>query len=337
MSSQENMKAIVWTQYGPPEVLQLKEVPKPVPKDNQVLVKVAATTAFAGDVELRGLNISILYRLPLRIFIGLVKPKRITILGQELAGVIESVGKNVKSLKVGDQIFGGTGFGMGAYAEYVCLFEKIEGLAGPLAIKPKNMSFQESATVVTGGLDALHFIRKANIKPGEKILINGAGGSIGTYGVQLAKNLGAEVTGVDKAEKLEMLRSIGADHVIDYTQQNFTENGESYDVIYDVVGKSPFLASINSLNQHGRYLIGNPSLSSSILGGLVSLIKGKTVVTQSATQKTEDLLLLKELIETGKLKSIIDKSYPLQETAEAHRYVESGYKKGHVVITVDRK
>lgn len=329
------MKAIVWTNYGPPDVLKLKDVPKPIPKDNQVLIKVSATTAFAGDVELRGLNISFLYRLPLRIFVGFVKPKRITILGQELAGVIEAVGKDVKLFKVGDRIFGGTGFGMGAYAEYICLPEKIEGLAGPLAIKPTNMSYEEAATVCTGGLDALHFIRKANIQLGEKVLINGAGGSIGTYAVQLAKHLGAEVTGVDHTEKLDMILSIGADHVIDYTQHSFTSLDETYDVIYDVVGKSPFSGSINSLNQNGRYLIGNPKISSSIRGSWVSKTSSKSVVTQSATQITEDLLYLKELIEAGKLKSIIDKSYPLEETAEAHRYVESGNKKGHVIINVN--
>jgi NADPH:quinone reductase-like Zn-dependent oxidoreductase len=329
------MKAIVWTAYGPPDVLQLQEVKKPIPKDNEVLIKIYATTAFAGDSELRNLKTPLLYRLPMRVYIGIRKPRRITILGQELAGEIESVGKDVKRFKVGDQVFGSTGFWMGAYAEYKCMPEYGEN--GVLVTKPANISFEEAASVPVGGLEALFFIRRGNIKNGEKVLINGAGGSIGTYAVQLAKYYGGEVTGVDRSGKLDMLRSIGADHVIDYTKEDFTKRGETYDVIFDVVGKSSFSGSIKSLNQNGRYLLGNAGLLKTIRGRWTSGRSSKEVITGTASNRTEDLMFLKELIEAGKIKSVIDRFYPLEQMADAHRYVESGQKKGNVAITVDHK
>ena len=327
------MKAIVWTKYGPPDVLQLKEVEKPTPNDNEVLIRVRATTVTAGDSEMRGLKFPFLFRLPLRIYNGLGKPKKITILGQELAGEIESVGKDVKLFKKGDQVFATTGFGFGAYAEYICLPE--EPKMGVLASKPVNMTYEEAAAVPTGGLEALHILRKANIQSGQKVLIIGAGGSIGTFAVQLARYFGAEVTGVDSAGKLDMLRSIGADQVIDYTQEDFTKSGQTYDVIIDVMGKSSFSGSIRSLKQNGRYLLGNPGLSQMFLGLWTSMISSKKVIIGAANQKTEDLLFLKELIEAGKIKSVIDRCYPLGQIAEAHRYVETGNKKGNVVITVE--
>jgi len=328
------MKAIIWTKYGPPDVLKLMEVEKPEPKANEVLIRIHAATAFAGDVEMRNLKFPIYLSVPLRLFVGLVRPKRIVILGQELAGEIESVGKDVKRFEIGDQVFGSTGFRMGAYAEYICLPEEPGEMAGPLAIKPVNMSFDEAAAVPVGGLEALHFLRKGNIQKGEKVLINGAGGSIGTFGVQIAKLFGAEVTGVDRTEKLEMMRSIGADHVIDYTQEDFTKNGETYDVIFDVIGKSSFSKSMLSLKKNGRYLIANPKLSTRFQGRWASREGNKKVIIETATQKLEDLIYLKELIEAGKLRTIIDKRFPLEQVAEAHKYVETGLKKGHVVISV---
>jgi NADPH:quinone reductase-like Zn-dependent oxidoreductase len=251
----------------------------------------------------------------------------------ELAGAIESVGKDVKLFKEGDQVFAATGFvGMGACAEYICLPEEPE--EGALAKKPANMTYEEAAPVPVGGLEALHFCRQGNIQSGQKVLINGAGGTIGTFAVQLAKYFGAEVTGVDGTGKLDMLRSIGADQVIDYTQEDFARSGETYDFILDVVGKASFSGSIGSLKQNGRYLIASPGPSQMVRGRWTSMTGSKKVVFGAAHPKTEDLLFLKELIEAGKLKSVIDRRYPLEQIAEAHRYVETGHKKGNVVITV---
>ena len=236
------MKAIVWTKYGPPEVLQLQDLEKPAPTADEVLVKIRATSVTAGDCEVRNLEFPLYLSLLMRLFVGIRKPERVAIIGQELSGEIESIGENVKHFKVGDQVFGSSGFSRGTYAEYVCLPEESD--EGVLAPKPANMSFEEAATVTTGGLEALHFLRKGNIQPGQRVLINGAGGSIGTYGVQLAKHLGARVTAVDSGEKLNMLQALGADDVIDYTREDFTQNGQTYDVIFDVVGKSPFSRSL---------------------------------------------------------------------------------------------
>jgi 2-desacetyl-2-hydroxyethyl bacteriochlorophyllide A dehydrogenase len=327
------MKAIVWTKYGPPDGLQLQEVEKPTPRDNEILIRIHAATVTAGDCEARSLKFPIWLGLPMRIYVGLRRPKRIKILGQELAGEVEAVGQDVKLFEKGDQVFGTTGFGFGAYAEYICRPEKPE--EGVLAIKPANMTFEEAAAVPTGGLEALHFLRKGNIQSGQKVLINGAGGSIGTFAIQLAKHFGAEVTGVDSTGKLDMLRSLGADQVIDYTQEDFTKSGETYDVIFDVVGKSPFSRSIRTLKQNGRYLLANPKLSQMVRGQWISTRSSKQVISATASQKTEDLMFLRELIETGKLKSVIDRRYPLEQIAEAHRYVETGQKMGNVVITVE--
>ena len=328
------MKAIVWTKYGPPDGLELREVEKPAPKDNEVLIKIHATTAFAGDCELRSLKYPLLLTsLSLRIYVGLTRPTRITILGQELAGEVEAIGKDVKRFRKGDQVFGTTGFGMGAYAEYICLPEEPKGVAGVLASKPANMTFEEAAAVPVGGLEALHFLSKGNVQSGEKVLINGAGGSIGTMAIQLAKHFGAEVTGVDSTGKLDMLRSIGADHVIDYTRKDFTKSGEIFDVIFDVVGKSSFSQSSRSLKQNGRYLLANPGLSHMVRGRR-TWKSSKKIIFGAASHKTRDLIFLKELVEAGKIKAVIDRRYPLEQMAEAHRYVETGQKKGNVVITV---
>jgi len=328
------MKAIVWTKYGPPDGLQLQEVPKPVPKDNEVLIKVHATTVTAGDCELRSLKLPLMMSLPMRIYAGFKKPTRIKIIGQELAGVVEAVGKEVTLYKKGDPVFASTGFSAGTYAEYTCLPEKPKDMDGVMAVKPANMTFEEAAAVPVGGLEALHFLRKGNIRSGHNVLINGAGGSIGTIGVQLAKFYGAEVTAVDSTGKLDMLRSIGADHVMDYTVEDFTKTGQLYDVIFDVVGEGSYSRCIRSLNKDGRYLLANPTLSKMIRGLWTSKTSSRKVVFQVSSSRTEDLISLKELIEAGKIKVVIDRRYPLAQMAEAHRYVETGQKKGNVVITV---
>lgn len=334
MSGKERilMKAIVWTKYGSPEVLQLEEIAKPTPKANEVLIRIYATTVTAGDCEARNLKFPILFRFPMRMYVGLRKPKRITILGQELAGEIETIGKDVRRFKAGDQVFGTTGLGFGAYAEYICLPEK--SAMGVLATKPANMTYEEAAAVPTGGLEALHFIRKGTIQRGEKVLIIGAGGSIGTFAVQLARHLGAEVTGVDSIRKLEMVRSLGADHVIDYTEEDFTKSDETYDVILDVPGKSSYSRSIKSLKQNGRYLLANPGLSHMLRGPWTSMRSSKKVIFGAGNQKTEGLIFLRDLIEAGKIKAVIDRCYSLEEIVDAHRYVETGHKKGNVSITV---
>jgi 2-desacetyl-2-hydroxyethyl bacteriochlorophyllide A dehydrogenase len=323
------MKAIIFTHYGAPDVLQLTEVAKPTPKDNEVLIRICATTVTAGDCELRSFKIPLFIWLPLRLYMGLRKPRK-HILGQELAGDIEAAGKDVKRLRKGDQVFAATGFRFGAYAQYICLPEE-----GVLALKPATMTCEEAAAVPVGGLEAVHFLRKGTIQRGQKVLILGAGGSIGTFAVQLAKAFGADVTGVDSTEKLDMLRSIGADYVIDYTQEDFTKGGETYDVIFDVMGKSSFSRSVRSLKPNGRYLLANAGLSQMVRGRWTSMRSSKKVIVGAASEKTEDLLILKELIEAGKIHSVIDRRYPLEHIAEAHRYVDSGHKKGNVVITVE--
>ena len=326
------MKAIVWTKYGSPDVLQLKEIAKPSPRANEVLIKIHATTVTAGDCEARNLKMPILIRLPMRMYVGFRKPKRITILGQELAGEIEAIGKDVKRFRVGDQGFGTTGLGFGAYAEYICLPE--ESAMGVLATKPANMTYEEAAAVPTGGLEALHFIRKGEIQHGKKVLIIGAGGSIGTYAVQLAKYFGAEVTGMDRTGKLEIVSSIGADHVIDYTKEDFTKNGETYHVIFDVPGKSSFSGSIRSLKHNGRYLLANPRLSHILQGPWTSMRGGKKVIFGAASQKTEDLIFIRDLIEAGHIKAVIDRRFSLEQIADGHRYADKGQKKGNIVITI---
>ena len=327
------MKAIVWTKFGPPEVLQLQEVEKPQPKDNELLIKIHATTVTIGDCEMRRLDYPLTTRLILQMYIGFRKPTRITILGMELAGEIEEVGKDVTKFKKGDQIFAATGFmGTGTCAEYTCLPERPEG--GAIALKPANMTFYEATAVPVGGLEALSLLKKGNIQPRQEVLINGAGGTVGPYAIQLAKFFGAEVTAVDSTKKLDVLQSIGADHVIDYTHKDFTKSDKTYDVIFDVVGKSRYSGCIKSLEENGIYLLTYPKLSRSIRGLWNSRRSNKKVISGTATDSTEDLIFLRELIEAGKIKSVIDRCYPLNQTAEAHKYVETGEKIGNVVITV---
>jgi NADPH:quinone reductase-like Zn-dependent oxidoreductase len=330
------MKAMVWTKFGPPDVLQLQEVAKPAPKDKEVLIRIYATTVTAADCEIRGLKFPLALRFPIRIFVGLIRLIRPgpIILGQELAGEVEAVGKEVTRFRKGDQVFGWSGLGLGAYAEYTCLPE-----TGVLALKPSTITYEEAAPLSVGGLEAVYFLRKGPIQSGQKVLIYGAGGSIGTFAIQLARYFGADVTGVDSTGKLDMLRSIGAGQVIDYTREDFTKSGEIYDVIFDVVGKSSFSRSVRSLTPNGRYLLGNPRLSQRVRGRWISRSSSKKVIpwkARTASEYTEDCKFLKELIEAGKIKAVIDRCYPLEQAAEAHRYVDTGHKKGNVVITVEQ-
>ena len=322
------MKAIVCTRYGPPDVLQLKEVEKPTPKDNEVLIRVHAATVTKGDCELRSLKLPLLWKLFGRIGFGFRRPRK-KILGQELAGEIESVGKAVRLFKNGDQVFANTGLRLGAWAEYSCLPE-----TGLMTTKPATMTYEEAAAVPVGGLHALRLLRKAKIQRGQKVLIIGAGGTVGTLAVQLAKSFGAEVIAVDATGKLDMLRSIGADMVFDYIKDDFTKSGQIYDVILDVVGKASYSGCIRSLKENGYYLFGNPGLSQQFRGLWTSTMSSKKVVGGMVSYGTEDLVFLRELIEAGKIRSVIDRRYPLEQVAEAHRYVDTGQKIGNVVVTV---
>jgi NADPH:quinone reductase-like Zn-dependent oxidoreductase len=327
------MKAIVYREYGPPDVLQLKEVEKPSPKDNEVLIRIHATTVTTGEVNARGFTFVPPGFGPLpRLMLGLRKPKK-TILGSDLAGEIEAVGKDVKQFKEGDQVFGIDSNSSGAYAEYVCRPEE-----GALAIKPANMTYEEAAAIPFGACTALYFLRdKGNIQSGQKVLINGASGGVGTYAVQLAKYYGAEVTGVCSTRNLELVKSLGADKVIDYTNEDFTQSGETYDIIFDMVGKSSFSRCKSSLKQNGFYLAVAGGLKELIQMLWTSVIGSKKVIFGGglASERKEYLLFFKELIEAGKLKAVIDRRYPLEQMAEAHRYVDKGHKKGNVVITVE--
>jgi NADPH:quinone reductase-like Zn-dependent oxidoreductase len=312
------MRAAICTAYGPPDVLQPGEVEKPVPGDDEVLIKVCATTVHRGDVRIRAFDVPRGQRLMARLVLGFTRPKN-PILGMELAGVVEEAGKDVTLFKEGDEVFGFTGWGLGAYAEYACVREKPrKSIAkdGMLAMRPANMTLQEAAAgVATGGATALRVLRKANIKPGQRVLVYGASGSVGTYAVQVAKSFGAEVTGVCSTANVGLVRSLGADHVIDYTQQDFA-GGESYDVVFDAVDKLKSSRGKRALNKDGVYL--NVSSDSGSGGG----------------GSPADLVFLTDLIEQGKIRAVIDRCYRLDEIVDAHRYVEQGHKKGNVLVSV---
>ena len=323
------MKAVLCTKYGPPEVLQLREVEKPLPKDNEILIKVHATTVTSADTRIRSFKVPLSFWLPARIALGFRSPK-INILGAELAGEIESVGKDVKKFKVCDQVFAYPGHHGGGYAEYTCMKED-----SAIAIKPVNLTYEEAAAIPFGGNTALHFLKQANIKDGQKVLIYGASGSVGTYAVQLAKYFGAEVTGVCSSSNIELVKSLGADNVIDYTKEDFSKNGEIYDVIFDAVGKSSISDCMESLQKEGFYLQVVATPATSLRMQWTSITNSRTLIGGTAVPKTENLNFLKELVETGNIKPVIDRTYPIEQIIEAHRYVDKGHKKGNVVITVD--
>jgi len=317
------MKAIVYTQYGSPEVLQLKEVEKPLPKDNEILLSVKATAVNSGDWRLRKAD-----PFGVRLFFGLMKPK-INILGSVFSGEVESVGKDVTLFKIGDKVFGHTDMRFGAYAEYICLPEN-----GTLALKPNSLTHPEAAVIPFGGTAALHFIKKAAIQPGKRVLINGASGAVGSAAVQLAKYFGANVTGVCSTANIDLVKSLGADSVIDYTKEDFTKNNETYDLIFDTVNKISFSGSLKSLNKNGLLILSAAGMSEMLQGFWTSMTSSKKVMTGVISHTAEDIGFLKKLIEMEKLKPVIDKTYPLEQVGDAHAYVEKGHKKGNVAISV---
>ena len=324
------MKAAVYRRYGPPEVLQIEDVEKPVPNDSQVLIRIHATTVSAADWRMRRAVPFIV-----RFMTGFWRPKKIQILGMEFSGTVESVGRAVTRFGEGDPVCGSTGFKFGAHAEYICLRED-----ALLAIKPLNMSFEEAAAILFGGVSALHFLKKAKIQGGQKVLIYGASGSVGVFAVQLAKHFGAHVTGVCSTANLDLVKSLGVDAVVDYTSEDFSKIGRVYDTVFDTVGKSGFLRSLKSLKRGGCYVrVGGSGRLSSILGGIVqekwaSITGVAKIIGGMGSGTAEDLCFLKGLIEAGKLRTVIDRRYSLAEIAAAHRYVEAGHKKGHVVIVL---
>jgi NADPH:quinone reductase-like Zn-dependent oxidoreductase len=319
------MKAVLYERYGPPEVLELRDIPKPTPKDHEVLIKVHATTVTAADWRLRSLSAPKGFGFLMRLALGPSRPRR-PILGAELSGEIESIGAAVSRFKVGDQVFAGV---LGSYVEYKCVHED-----GPLALKPTNLGYEEAAALSFGGVTALTVVRKGRIQSGESVLINGASGAVGTAAVQLAKHHGARVTGVCSTANLELVKSIGAEQVIDYTREDFTRGGETYDVVVDNVGNAPFSRVKGSLKKGGRLLLVVGTLSEMLLAPLVSLGSGKRVLPVPARPRAEDLRFLASLAESGSFKPVIDRRYPFEQIVEAHRYVDTGRKRGNVVVTL---
>jgi NADPH:quinone reductase-like Zn-dependent oxidoreductase len=324
------MKAIVCTKYGPPEVLQLQEVAKPAPRDHELLVKVYATTVTAGDSRARSFTVPRSAWLPARITLGLRKPKK-AIPGMVLAGDVEAVGKQVKHYKEGDQIYAYDITRLSAYAEFACVPEN-----SALACKPSTVTYEEAAAIPFGGVTALHFLQQGKIHSGQHVLIYGASGSVGTVAVQLAKYFGAEVTGVCSTAHVALVKALGADTVLDYTQEDWTRSGQTYDSIFDTVGKSSLSGCLRSLKQEGSYLqaVAGPALL--VQMRWASMRSGKTFIGGTATPKTEDLIYLNELVEAGKIKPVIDRCYPLEKIVEAHKYVDQGHKKGNVIIKVEQ-
>ena len=317
------MKAAVYVQYGPPEVLQVKQVEKPIPKKKEILIKIKATAVNSGDWRLRKAD-----PFAVRFIFGLFRPK-INILGSVFSGEVESVGEEANTFRCGDMVFGHTNMSFGSYAEYLCMADNAS-----MALKPANISHTEAAVIPFGGVTASHFIKKVKIKPGQKVLVVGASGAVGSAAVQIAKSFGADVTGVCSASNIALVKSIGADKVIDYTKEDFTKNGETYDVIFDAVKAIAVQRSIKSLNKNGIMILSAAGISEMLQGLWISMTSKKKVFTGVISHKAEDIIFLKELIEKDKFKSVIDRTYPLEKIAEAHAYVEMGHKKGNVAIEV---
>jgi NADPH:quinone reductase-like Zn-dependent oxidoreductase len=318
------MKAIVYTQYGAPAVLQLKELEKPLPKDNEILVRIKATAVNSGDVRIRKAD-----PFAVRFIFGLLKPKR-NVLGSVFSGEVESVGKKIKFFKVGDSVFGHTDMNFGAYAEYKCVPE-----GASIALKPVTISHEEAAAIPFGGVTALHFLKQVAVKGGQKVLVVGASGAVGSAAIQLAKSMGATVTGVCSTSNVELVKSIGADKVIDYTKEDFNNNGETYDVIFDSVNTISVSRSLKSLNKNGIMILSAAGMSEMLQGFWISMTSSKKVMTGVISHQAADIAYLKQRIESGGLKAVVDRTYPLAQIVEAHAYVEQGHKKGNVVIAIN--
>lgn len=326
------MKAITYAKYGSPDVLKVKEIEKPNPKDDEVLIKVQAAEVTKADCEMRSFHFQVKwFWLLLRIVLGLWKPKR-QVLGGYFAGEVEAFGKDVARFRKGDQVFGSTQLRLGAHGEYICLPARYT-----IVPKPHNVSFEKAAAVIMGGLNALHFMRRANIQRGEKVLVNGAGGSIGIYAVQIAKGMGAEVTAVDSSHKEQLLRRIGADHFIDYAREDFRKGDHRYDVIFSVVATDTYTQCIQALNPKGRYVMANPRLVDMLRAVLTSRLTDKTVIVALAGEKQEELLELKQMIEAKRIQPVVDRIYSMEQAAEAHRRVETEQRTGSVVISFKGK
>ena len=323
------MRAAVHRQYGSPDVIRIEDVEKPTPRDDELLVRVRAATVGTWDCEARAFSFPLWFWLPLRLAMGIRRP-RWPVLGQELAGEVEAVGRGVTRFAPGDRVFGSLGLGFGAHAEYACLSSR-----RAVAHMPRNMSYAEAACIPVGGDNALHFLRLARVQPGERVVVNGAGGNIGVLAVQIAKHYGAEVTAVDAAEKLDALRGIGADHVIDYATRDFTQGQGTWDVIFDLVHESSYSRAVAALNPGGRYIVANPRFAALLRAPWTSRTRDVTVVTRFAASKPADLVALKELAEAGAIRAAIDRRFPLERAAEAHAYVDSGRRRGCVVLTLD--
>ena len=318
------MKAIVCTKYGAPDFLQMKEVEKPTPKETEILIKIHATSVSSGDARMRRADPFII-----RLIFGFKRPRK-PILGVVVAGEIEAIGKSVSNYKVGDQVFGSSGMSFGAHAEYVSVPED-----AVLSLKPVNMTYEEAASIPFGATASMHFLRIANIQQGQKVLIYGASGALGTMAVQLAKNYGADITAVCSTSNIELMKSLGADHVIDYTQEDFTMNGKKYDVVFDTVGKSSLRRALKSLSDHGHLLLASAGIGTMIGGSIKSMFINKKIVSGVIKETVKDMNFFKQLIEKGSLKAVIDRTYPLERIAEAHAYVDKGHKIGNVIIAMN--